>query len=94
MIAALAVPVGGFPIPRVALAASGGRQVSLVAAGIVPRDEDESKDEDIFDIDRFADAVASKLRGIDDRRAKMSVLRAATGRDPKAKMAALAARRG
>jgi len=36
MIAALAVNVPGFPIPRVALAASAGEQTSLVAAGIVP----------------------------------------------------------
>jgi hypothetical protein len=94
MVAALVVNTPGFPIPRTALAASGGQQVSLVAAGIVPRDLPEEKDPDIFDIDRFADAVAVKLRGIDDRRAKMSVLRAQTGRDPKAKMEALAARRG
>jgi hypothetical protein len=34
MVAALAVNVPGFPIPHVALAASGGVQISLVAAGL------------------------------------------------------------
>jgi hypothetical protein len=34
MVATLAVNVPGFPIPHVGLAASGGVQISLVAAGI------------------------------------------------------------
>jgi len=38
LVAALAVNVPGFPIPRLGLAASGGRQTALVAAGIVPRE--------------------------------------------------------
>lgn len=41
MVAALAVNVPGFPIPRLALAASGGRQISLIAAGVVPPRTDE-----------------------------------------------------
>lgn len=36
MVAALAVNTPGFPIPRLAIAASGGRQTALFAAGIVP----------------------------------------------------------
>jgi len=36
MVAALAVNVGGFPIPRARFAVEGGRQLSLVAAGVVP----------------------------------------------------------
>src|SRR5690606_27393270 len=36
MVATLAVNTPGFPIPRVAVAASGGRQTALMAAGIVP----------------------------------------------------------
>lgn len=39
LVAALAVNVPGFPIPRLALAASGGRLTALIAAGIVPREE-------------------------------------------------------
>jgi len=35
LVAALAVNVPGFPIPRTALAASGGEQISLVASGVV-----------------------------------------------------------
>lgn len=38
LVAALAVNVPGFPIPRLALAASGGRQTSLIAAGMVQRE--------------------------------------------------------
>lgn len=38
LVAALAVNVGGFPIPNVQIAASEGRIVSLVAAGIVEED--------------------------------------------------------
>lgn len=41
MVAALAVNVPGFPIPRLALAASAGRQISLIAAGVVPPRTDE-----------------------------------------------------
>lgn len=36
MVATLAVNTPGFPIPRVGVAASGGRQIALIAAGIVP----------------------------------------------------------
>lgn len=36
MVATLAVNTPGFPIPRVGVAASGGRQTALLAAGIVP----------------------------------------------------------
>lgn len=38
LVAALAVNVPGFGIPRLSLAASGGRQTALVAAGIVKRE--------------------------------------------------------
>lgn len=37
LVAALSVNVPGFPIPRLGLAASGGRQTALVAAGVVER---------------------------------------------------------
>lgn len=38
LVAALSVNVPGFPIPRLGLAASGGRQTALVAAGIIKRE--------------------------------------------------------
>lgn len=41
MVAALGVNVPGFPVPRVALAASGSQQHALVAAGMVPREKKE-----------------------------------------------------
>lgn len=40
LVAALAVNVPGFPIPRLSLAASGTHQTALVAAGIVPPKEE------------------------------------------------------
>jgi hypothetical protein len=39
LVAALAVNVPGFPIPRVSIAASGGRQTAIRSAGIVPPQE-------------------------------------------------------
>jgi hypothetical protein len=39
MLAVLAVNCNGFPMPRTALAASGGKQTALVAAGIIHRKE-------------------------------------------------------
>lgn len=38
LVGALSVNVPGFPIPRLALAASGGRQTALIAAGIIDHD--------------------------------------------------------
>lgn len=45
LIAALAVNVPGFPIPRTAIAASGHGQYTLVAAGIVQQDDSPSMSE-------------------------------------------------
>lgn len=74
LVAALVVNVPGFPIPRTQLAASGGKQVSLVAAGVVPPVTDEKKDEWAFDIVAFGEAIGVEVIGIMDRRAKMSAL--------------------
>lgn len=43
LVAALAVNVPGFGIPRLSLAASGGRQTALIAAGMVKRTEVNSR---------------------------------------------------
>jgi len=47
LVAALAVNVPGFPIPRTALAASGGEQISLVASGIARQDNNQALVEEI-----------------------------------------------
>jgi len=56
LIAALVVNVPGFPVPRPALAADAGEQISLVAAGII---EDQWLDGP--NIASIADAVAEEL---------------------------------
>ena len=55
LVAALAVNVPGFPIPRVAMAASAGRTLSLVAAAVV------ATDPNALDADRVAVAVLARL---------------------------------
>ena len=84
MVAALSVNVGGFPIPRTMLAASGGEQTSLVAAGIVHRTSES------------VDLSAAVMAAVDEiearnRRRRMAALAKQTGRDPKSRMAELAA---
>lgn len=61
MVATLAVNTPGFPIPRVAVAASGGRQTALMAAGIVPPRIDVS-DEPHAPVLLSAADVARELR--------------------------------
>jgi len=86
LVAALAVNVPGFPIPRTQLAADGGRQISLVASGIVPS---APIDEAIFDIDKFAEAVVDHMAAR-QRRDKMKAIKTKAGRDPRSRMAELA----
>lgn len=50
LIAALAVNVGGFPIPRPAVAASGTHRVSLVAAGAVAGRAETFKKDDLVEV--------------------------------------------
>lgn len=67
LVAALAVNVPGFPIPRLSVSASGGRQTALVAAGIVnvPRQKkmnavvEVKLDQD--SVKRFADALEEEM---------------------------------
>ena len=47
MVATLAVNTPGFPIPRVAVSASGGRQTTLQAAGIVPPRVEVAQDDGV-----------------------------------------------
>jgi hypothetical protein len=60
LVAALAVNVPGFPIPRLSLAAASGRQMSLIAAGILDRDV-LAKEAGQPNVKTFADAVEAEL---------------------------------
>lgn len=67
LVAALSVNVPGFPIPRLGLAASGGRQTALLAAGVVERTDLATatvKIEAIFDegtVKDFANQVEAEM---------------------------------
>ena len=63
MVAALAVNVPGFPIPRPSLAASGDRQTALVAASIPQRTQDQPS----TDIEKIATAL---IDAYEERKAK------------------------
>ena len=67
LVAALAVNVPGFPVPRPALAASGERQTSLVAAGVVTREADP-------EIDALAEAVVAKIEAKQKRQQKLQAI--------------------
>lgn len=87
MVAALAVNVPGFPVPRIGI--KGGRQRSLAAAGVVMPNEPV----------RAIDISAAVMAAVDElearaRRRKMSALAASSGRDPRGRMADLAQKVG
>lgn len=69
MVAVLAVNVPGFPIPRPALAASGGRSEALVAAGVVP----ETKGVENFTVEEVVSATLAKIEA--DRAAREEIQR-------------------
>jgi hypothetical protein len=73
MIAAHAVNVPGFPIPRTRVAASNGRQVSLVAAGIV---EDKVAEPLGADIQAIAVAVVREIQAAEARKVELAALAA------------------
>jgi len=85
MVAALCVNVPGFVVPRTQLAASGGEQISLVAAGIVDRQPHVVSGLDI------SAAVMAAVDEIETRNARrrMMALREKAGLDPKTRMARL-----
>lgn len=83
LVAALAVNVPGFPVPRTALAASGGQQTALVASGIV---EDNMAaigttsvkvSLDVNDAVGLVAAVADELETRQERRARLAAARKA-----------------
>lgn len=85
LIAALAVNVPGFPIPRATVAASGGRQTALVASGIVSRQEFS-----VSDIEAITRQVIEQDR--QEREARVELGQLAAERNKK-KMAEIAASR-
>lgn len=88
LVAALAVNVPGFPIPRLGLAASGGRHTALVAAGLVKRDGAAATVKVEFDesqVKGFVTAVEAEM-------SRREQTRAAKARFRKAERARLAGR--
>lgn len=69
LVAALSVNVPGFPIPRLGLAASGGRQTALVAAGVIER---ETAVVEPLDVKTFVTEVEKEM----DRRKTARALKA------------------
>ena len=78
LIAALAVNVPGFGIPRPKVAASAEGQLSLVASGVVPPNQDEQPSK--IEAERIADSLAASVAAILEeraaRRAQMQALAA------------------
>lgn len=78
LVAALAVNVPGFGIPRLSLAASGGRQTALVAAGIVRREDKVTMDFDMKEMAKqFAIAIKEEARRSQSVREAKAAFRAA-----------------
>lgn len=76
LIAALAVNVPGFGIPRTQVAASSEGQVSLVASGIVSPAEESVEQNPAFDQEAFADAIVSRIMEVQRNKERMAALAA------------------
>jgi 2'-5' RNA ligase/lambda repressor-like predicted transcriptional regulator len=83
LVAALAVNVGGFPVPRLQIAASGGRQTALLASGIVGPEVMAHRT-----VDADPRAVARLVIAALDRRDKVARLKRRIGRDKASRVAA------
>jgi hypothetical protein len=69
LVAALAVNVPGFPIPRVAMAAAAsGQTLSLIAAAVVTADPNAEQ------ADRIAVAVLARMKDRDDRSRRATLI--------------------
>lgn len=75
LVAALAVNVPGFPIPRLGLAASGGRQTALVAAGVIDREKVATVEP--IDVKQFVNAVEREMARRQEARTLKAKYRAA-----------------
>jgi hypothetical protein len=92
LVAALHVNVGGFPVPRVAVAASGGHQTALVAAGMVIV---ASGGEPVnTTVEEIVEATLRKVAEQSASKAKMAELAAQRSAVEREKMSAIAARAG
>jgi hypothetical protein len=76
LIAALAVNVPGFAVPRVRVGHHGDEQVSLVAAGAM---QTQRRGEEWLDMDAVVEAVEQALSQRSARRERMSTLRQRVG---------------
>lgn len=81
LVAALAVNVGGFPVPRLQISAAGGKITSMVAAGIITRADDPIED--------LADAVAQRLAEREESRIAASRMDALRQAEAQKRLAAL-----
>lgn len=78
LVAALAVNVPGFPVPRTALAASGGHQTALVASGIVEENMAEMSGVKVeLNVDQAVGLVAAVADELEYRQEKRDRLAAA-----------------
>lgn len=84
LVAALAVNVGGFPVPRMQIAASGGHVTALVAAGVITQDDDPVTD--------LVDAVVARLDARAESIAATARLDALRDKEAQKRLAALRAR--
>lgn len=90
LVAALAVNVPGFPIPRTSLAASGGQQTALVAAGIV---EVAGQQIERASLEEIVGRAVDERLSADRRKSEMSQIMVKAGRDPRSRMKAIAKNR-
>lgn len=94
MVAALAVNVPGFPVPRTALAASGMQTTALVAAAVVERDEEQFAELEALDMGAFAREVVLEVRRQDKRDARMAAVAASLAQENRNRKEAILARIG
>jgi len=90
LVAALAVNVPGFAIPRpqLGLVAGGQQEMSLCAAGVIPRQDNAP----LVDVAAIARAVVAEQRAAGRREQLVASLTARVGLDPASRLAAVAAR--
>lgn len=69
LVAALAVNVPGFPVPRTGFAVNEGKQVALVAAGVVVEEDTD------IDVKKLASALADEMEHRAERGQRLSSLR-------------------
>lgn len=96
LVAALAVNTPGFPVPRSMAASAGGAQVSLVAAGVVPKKNPRARraTAEVLDPAEFARRIIAEQRAYARRGRRAEELAQRLGLDHASRAAALAERVG